>query len=166
MEEPEVIACCEMSVDGVDMRIREPKPFSSSWYSHKFKGPGVRYEVFVAVHSGMIIWLHGPFACGAFPDQKIFNLALVHHLNQNEKVIADQGYSGESVLTKSLLSNSRNELHKRKRARHENLNRRLNTYRVLSDVFRHAIDLHQVCTFAVSNIVQLSLEFDSGLLEL
>ena len=32
-----------VSIDGTDFRIQEPSPFSSSWYSHKFKGPGVLY---------------------------------------------------------------------------------------------------------------------------
>lgn len=45
---------CVMPVDGTDFRIEEPKPFSSGWYSHKFNGPGVRYEVGLAIQRGYI----------------------------------------------------------------------------------------------------------------
>ena len=34
-----------MSIDGTDFRINEPQPFSTIWYSHNFKGPGLRYEI-------------------------------------------------------------------------------------------------------------------------
>ena len=30
-----------VSIDGTDFRIQEPKPFSSKWFSKKFKGPGI-----------------------------------------------------------------------------------------------------------------------------
>ena len=37
------------SVDGTDFRIQDPVPFSEKWYSYKFKGPGLRYEVGLSV---------------------------------------------------------------------------------------------------------------------
>jgi hypothetical protein len=57
-----------MTVDGTDFKIQEPSPFSRTWYSHKFKGPGFRYKVAVGIQTGDIVWTHGPFACGMFPD--------------------------------------------------------------------------------------------------
>ena len=34
-----------LSVDGTDCPIEEPRPFDKAWFSQKFKGPGVKYEV-------------------------------------------------------------------------------------------------------------------------
>ena len=52
-----------MSVDGTDGAIYEPTPISPSWFSHKFRAAGVRYEIGVSVEKGDIVWLHGPFPC-------------------------------------------------------------------------------------------------------
>ena len=43
-----------ISVDGTDCRIYEPEPFDTKWYSHKFNGPGLRYEIGVCIVSGNI----------------------------------------------------------------------------------------------------------------
>ena len=60
---------CMMSVDGTDCPIEKK---GRRWYSHKFKKPGVRYEVGVAIKSGDIVWINGPYPCGAYADIKIF----------------------------------------------------------------------------------------------
>ena len=70
-----------MSIDGTDCRIQEPTPFDPLWYSHKFNGPGVRYEVGICIQTGWIVWVHGPFPAGDFPDIKIL-------LFRAERVIA------------------------------------------------------------------------------
>lgn len=54
---------CLVSVDGTDFRIYERHPFWSGWFSHKFKGPGVRYEVAVCIKTGDVVWINGPFPC-------------------------------------------------------------------------------------------------------
>ena len=69
-----------MSVDGTDCRIREPSPFNPMWYSHKFSGPGLRYEVGVSIHEEGIVWINGPFPCGSWPDLKIARHCLIHAL--------------------------------------------------------------------------------------
>ena len=70
---------CKITVDGTDFRIREPHPFNKErWFSKKFKGPGVRYEVGICIQTGWIVWLNGPFPCGEFPDLKIAKMELVH----------------------------------------------------------------------------------------
>ena len=33
---------CQILLNGMDYRIREPKPFNTGWYLHKFNGPGAR----------------------------------------------------------------------------------------------------------------------------
>ena len=55
-----------MSVDGIDIGIREPGTvLDPKRYSHKFKGPAVRYKIAVAIATGEIVWIHGSFPDGA-----------------------------------------------------------------------------------------------------
>ena len=49
---------CLVSVDGTDFRIPQQSPFSSAWFSHKFNGPGLRYEVGVSIIGGSIVWIN------------------------------------------------------------------------------------------------------------
>ena len=49
---------CRISVDGTDERICEPTPFGPKWYSHKFHGPGLRYEIGIGIETGYIVWAH------------------------------------------------------------------------------------------------------------
>ena len=62
-----------VSVDGTDCMIQKPSPFSSKWWSHKFNGHGVRYEVGLGIQNGDIVWVNGTFTCGECPDIKIFS---------------------------------------------------------------------------------------------
>jgi hypothetical protein len=87
--------CLFSAVDGTDVRIQEPTPFSSGWHSKKFNGPGLWYEIAISIRSGDAVWIHGPFPCGHWPDIKIFRDALINGLDEREKVEADKGYRGE-----------------------------------------------------------------------
>ena len=62
---------CKVTVDGTDFRIQEPIPFNPKWYSYKFKGPGLRYEVAICIKTGWIVWVNGPFPAGEWPNRKI-----------------------------------------------------------------------------------------------
>jgi hypothetical protein len=81
-----------VSVDGTDCPIKEPLPFSGRWYLHKFKGPGLRYEIAIAIQTDWVVWKNGPYPCGAYPDLRIAREKLVPALNVGEKYIADRGY--------------------------------------------------------------------------
>lgn len=59
-------------MEGTDCRIREPRPFNIMRYSHKFSGSNVCYEIAVSNECGNIVWMHGSFPCGKWPDLKIF----------------------------------------------------------------------------------------------
>ena len=78
-----------MSVDGTDFKIQQPQIFDKKWFSHKFKGPGLRYEVALNIQTGDIVWSHGPFPPGAHTDLAIFLQGLAHKLKPGEKVKAD-----------------------------------------------------------------------------
>lgn len=59
---------CLVSVDGVDCQIpqvlkwdpiKEKMVLNKQLYSHKFKGPGLRFEVGICLLTSDIVWLHG-----------------------------------------------------------------------------------------------------------
>lgn len=144
-----------MTVDGTHCRIVEPTPFDKKWYSHKFHGPGVRYEIAVWIHSGYILWVNGPYHCGLYPDIKIFNGTLKNRLLPGEKVLADRGYTSNSCVYRIPKSEG---LSASLLARHESLNRRLKNFNVLSSRFRHNVSLHSYCFHAIANLTQLMIE--------
>ena len=45
----------KISVDRTDFCILEPTLFDPKYYSHKFKGPGLRYEVGFGIGNGLIV---------------------------------------------------------------------------------------------------------------
>lgn len=46
---------CLVSVDGIDCHIQDLSPFSAIWYSYKFKGSELGYEVGLTVEDGVIV---------------------------------------------------------------------------------------------------------------
>lgn len=151
---------CLISVDGTDCRIDEPKPFSSCWYSHKFNGLGVRYEVGVTVQKGYICWINGPYPCGKSPDLSIYRSGLKNQIRYGEQVLTDGGYKDESCVLKDNLVGITKRYHSLIRARHETLNKRLKEFKVLKHVYRHRLSKHVICFYAVANITQIALEAD------
>ena len=86
---------CLMSVYETDCKIEK---HGKRWFSHKFKKPGVRYEVAVGIASGDIVSIVGPFPCGEYPDIKIFRMVLKHDLDDAERVEADKGYQDDQKV--------------------------------------------------------------------
>ena len=79
------------SLDGADFRIPEPSPFSPKWYSHKFNGAALRYEIALEVESGCIVWAYGGFPAG-MRDIDIAKRKFIKQLKKGEKAVADKGY--------------------------------------------------------------------------
>ncbi len=157
----------KVSVDGTDFRINQPTPFWKGWYSHKFKSAGVRYEVAISIQSGDIVWIHGPFPCGKFPDLTIFRMGLKRMLQPTgERAEADGGYRGEP-LTIELPDEScfsgpaQKQLKKKVRSRHETVNARFKRFKILNEKFRHEVKKHKAVFNAIAVITQLEIE--SGL---
>ncbi len=48
-----------MSVDAREFSINKPRRLEESWYSHKFHGPGVRYDVALSIEIPKIVWANG-----------------------------------------------------------------------------------------------------------
>lgn len=81
--------------DGSDFRICEPrKRWWAGWWSFKFNGPAVRYEITSAKATGLIVATNGPFPPAEFTDPVIFSSYLAAMLLPGETVDADKAYRG------------------------------------------------------------------------
>lgn len=156
------------AVDGIHCPIQEPRrPFWKGWWSHKFNGPGLAYEVATAVTTGLIVWVNGPFPAAKWPDHKIFKHGLAKLVRTDiEKGVADAGYHHCDKWLflpfwrkKEAMKNKvpRNDLHEYIRARHEQLNSRLHRFNCISSIFRHKLDTHQDYFYGSAVVVQLEI---------
>jgi hypothetical protein len=148
--------------------IREQYPYvrgwSNRWFSPKFHGPALRYEIALSILGGDIVWINGPFLPGLINDVGIFkDKGLKDELDENERVEADDGYIGQDpqfVRSRSgpvhppLFRPMRNTV----RARHETVNARIKNFRILCVPFRSSINKHWIAFEAVVVIVQLGLK--------
>ena len=82
---------CKIMVNGMDFCIQEPVPFDPS--CHKFKGPGLYYEVGVCIKTGWIVWVNASFPAGEWSDLQIVRSALIQNLEDDEFYVADGGYN-------------------------------------------------------------------------
>ena len=147
---------CQLSVDGVDFPIQEPVPFSPVWYSHKFKGPGLRYEVGVCIQTGWLCWLNGSYPAGKFNDLEIFQLTLKNDLADGEKVEADAVYLDTSCRVPNDFEGNGAwaTMKANVRARHENINACLKRFKILNSCFLSSKHRHYLVVQAVAVIVQ------------
>lgn len=161
-----------VSVDGTDFEIAEPgkftREYSRQWYSHKFKGAGVRYEVGLCIKTGDIVWVSGPYECGTWSDLRIFRDGLLHYLDENERVEADKGYGGddpEFTRTPGGFTRQEGKLVRQAevRSRHEHVNKRFKQWGVLKKRFRHDLGNHSSVFRAVSVITQLAFSLGEPL---
>ena len=159
-----------MTIDGVDFEIREPHPYvkeiNKIWYSHKFKGPGLRYEIALCIKTGEIVWFNGPYPCGV-PDLKIFRLGLRKVLGTGEKVIADRGYRGDTRIISP--DDAKDEAQKKimsvLRARHVTVNARLKNWECLRRIWRHDRNKHHLVMRAALVITQISISTGNPLFQ-
>jgi hypothetical protein len=155
-------------VDGIHCPIYEPRrPFWTGWYSNKFKGAALAYEVATAVTTGKIVSINGPFPAGRWNDPMMFKNNLAKRVITGvEKGVCDAGYfdchewlfraywRSKGGLKEKL---PRNDLHERIRARHEQLNSRLHRFNCVASIFRHDITMHGDFFNACAVIVQLEI---------
>jgi len=96
---------CLASVDGVDCPVhqryvyvydyrkkKEVKELDKRYYSKKFDGPGLRYEIGASIRSPDIVWINGPFLPGNYTDLMIFREGMKQSLDDGEMVEADDIY--------------------------------------------------------------------------
>ncbi|CAJ1966647.1 unnamed protein product [Cylindrotheca closterium] len=92
-------AAAKVSVDGTDFRTVEYYPFDPRRCSHKFKCAALRYEVAIAIKTGFIVHVKGPFKAGTWTDKKIVKLELHGKLAPGEYYLADGGYTNKNIHT-------------------------------------------------------------------
>lgn len=160
-----------ISVDGIHCRIWEPRTLpSSGWYSKKFNGAGLSYEVGVAIWHNQIVWINGPFPCGQ-NDGMIFGRKLKKKMNDSGiRGIADRGYTGhtnELAIRNAFDGKDVRDFKKRAAARQETVNARLKAFGILSQAFRgrgaDRMEKHRSAFEACAVIVQYEMENGKGL---
>ena len=143
-----------VSLDGTDFRIMEPTKFDPKWWSHKFNGPGLRYEIAICIRTGEIVWTNGGLPCGDWPDLRLVRNAFIDRLLPGEKALADYGYRDQRYF--EFPNGCRQK--KTILARHETVNSRIKLFACMKEKFRHSLYLHPRFFHAVINITQLMIE--------
>ena len=144
--------------------INEPRPFEAKWYSHKFNGPGIRYEVGISIYRGWISWVSGPYPCGSWSDVSIFRRNLKKLLRVEEIAIADGGYRDyKCVKNYHRFGNEKSATF---RARHETANGRLKKFNSVGGIVRYRIHKHGLIMHAVARICQMEITYESPLFEM
>jgi hypothetical protein len=89
-----------LTLDCTDCMINEPYPFLPKWVSQKFKMPGVKYEVAIAIYSNNICWCNRPFPAST-NESRILSERLGKELPVDEPIIeVDSGPGGDEQLMK------------------------------------------------------------------
>lgn len=150
----------KVSVDGVDCPVQETSPFDPTLWSHKLNNAGLRYEIGVAVQTGKIVWVNGPYPPGPWPDLRIFRHRLMHNLDENEFIVGDGGYKDGTtfVVSKYWGPEWFQTMTANVMSRHETINSRFKKFKILSTVYRHGVDNHGDTFAAIANVVQIELE--------
>jgi hypothetical protein len=139
------------SVDTTDVpfqQIKYPHPkkpgkmvLNKALFSWKLEGPGLRYEIALSILSNDIVWINGPFAPGDWNDIEIFRQGLIHQLDPDERIEADDIYFAEApryvVCPKSMFNipEERNVWRRRVQGRHEVLNNHVKFWTCLTKPF-------------------------------
>jgi hypothetical protein len=149
--------------DACDFGINEPYPWDRKWYAKKFNGPGVKYNVAVAIHSNNICYASGPHY-SSVSETRIFKENLGAVIPEDEPVEIDGCTGGDPRQMKPQAGENR-QARKQKsiyRGRQETIFSRMKQFNVLDSHFRHnetseehTLYKHQVCFDAVLVITQL-----------
>ena len=154
---------CLASVEGTDFQLAWGAKYKR-FVCHKFKKkPGLRYEVAVCLRTSDIVWINGPHYPGTHNDIAIFQMALIHLLDDGERLEADRGYIGEhptyiKMPTGIDQNENRQWLDQRHRNRHETVNRRFKVFNCMNSKFRHSMEKHGDCFNCVATLTQLSMD--------
>ena len=126
-----------MSVDCTDFRMYEPFPFNPIWFSHKFNGVALRYELGICIQTCLIVWKNAPWPPGDYPDLLIYQCYLKNNLLQGECAEADEGYRGDDTTRTPNDFEGRADWRKMKslaRARHKTINGMFKEFKILRNV--------------------------------
>jgi len=82
-----------LRIDGTDFRMPN---WGEHFFSHKFNGIALHYEVGLSIQLGEICWTYEPKPPRLYNDLQIFRMGLMLELDPNEKVVADGVYRAEA----------------------------------------------------------------------
>ena len=93
----------------------------------------MKYEVGVCIQTGWIVWINGPYPCGAWNDLRVAREALIFELDENEYYLADSGYcdGNQYSVTPTGRYDFSDCQKTAARARHETINSRLKNFDIL-----------------------------------
>ena len=156
---------CLVSVDGTDFQVPQR---DKEFYSFKFRKSALRYKVALCILTGDIVWINCPFPAGKYNDIKIFRNSLIGHLDQGERVEADDGYVGEHPkYVKCPMGNANlletEPMQSNVRHRHETVNKRFKNWGILKQVFRNDLRKHRIVFSAIAVITQIAIEMGDPL---
>jgi hypothetical protein len=171
-----------LTVDGIHFSVFEPQhptySKNTKYYSHKFNSAGLDYEIGISIFEARVVWINGPFLAGK-GDKAVFKAGLLQKMREERDArgpngqvlgLADQGYNGvaKDLITHNSSHDSEEvrEFKSRALSRHENFNRRITSFEVLKQQYRHSLELHPICFEAVVVICQYHLDNGSSLLTL
>ena len=129
-----------MTVDGVHFRIHEVRlEPNANWYSFKHRGPGLTYELGVAIWEDKIIWINGPFRAST-NDISMFTTesGLQETIPEGKKALGDGIYNSAKlqgkVATKDHMDTAVvKDFKNRAVACHENMNFRIKVFRRMGE---------------------------------
>jgi len=178
----------KISVDCVDFPMEEPGGKSKSrkketpiifkrlkngklslvdpkWYSKKFNGAGLKWEIGVALFSDHIVWVRGPYPCGEYGHDLIIfretgglKEALV---DAREMAIGDGTYKDFTISQKGDGNYEWRHAKNRFRARQESVNGRIKIFNCFNVRWRHSHELHKSAMHAALYLTQVSMDYDS-----
>ena len=124
----------------------------------------MRYEIGLCIKTGYVVWAYGGLPCGECNDLQLAQMEFVNQLEIGEQAVADSIYRDWRyfVNAPSFANYERHNYNhyvlKRIMTCHENVNARLKSYSVMSDVFRRPIREHCKLFKACLNLVQVGIE--------
>lgn len=151
---------CLISVDCVDFGIPHA---GRKFHTHKWKfHSALRYEIGVCILTGWLVWINGPYEAGKWNDIMIFRNSLLSHLEDGERVEADDGLIGVapqySKVPKSMGHRVEcEEMQQRVRSRHETINKRFKQWQIMKQIYRGKMEDHADYFRVVSLTTQLSI---------
>lgn len=100
-----------ISLDGTDFRIMEPSEFSPKWYSTKFHGPDLRYELGLCIRTREIVWVGYTLRMIGLIFFSL-EMQLYMSLTRWKKISADRGYRDQTFF--DIPNGSEDEEQKKK----------------------------------------------------
>lgn len=160
-----------LTIDGTHVWLYEPghPEFSmdSAYFSHKFNKAGINYELGIAIATGKLVWMNGPYKAGK-NDLQIFTCGGLKErlLLLKKKGIGDGGYRGHQDAISSPNSHDSRPVKlfkSRALKRHEGFNGMTKSFQILRERFRHGTGKVGRAFEAVAVICQYKIEAEEPL---